>query len=160
MTCFGLSSLFRRFKASRQNQDYASHHQPHPSHQPSSAFHAQAQRIAQIPVGGISRNANGTTSCFLPTSGQVAQHGRGPYAGGREPTTPFGHGRKDTLSTVSTSDTLLGSQVDLGDGKKGGDYGQEFVDRGAWHGKPKGTPYDRREELTEADEDMWARMAM
>lgn len=29
-----------------------------------------------------------------------------------------------------------------------------------WQGKPNGTTYDRREELTEEDEDMWARMAM
>ncbi|KAK5954848.1 hypothetical protein OHC33_004574 [Knufia fluminis] len=29
-----------------------------------------------------------------------------------------------------------------------------------WRGKPIGQPYDRREELTEEDEDMWARMAM
>lgn len=29
-----------------------------------------------------------------------------------------------------------------------------------WQGKPNGTTYDRREELTEEDEDAWARMAM
>lgn len=32
--------------------------------------------------------------------------------------------------------------------------------KGTWQGKPNGTAYDRREELTEEDEDMWARMAM
>lgn len=29
-----------------------------------------------------------------------------------------------------------------------------------WQGKPKGTSYDRREELTQEDEDMWAMLAM
>lgn len=29
-----------------------------------------------------------------------------------------------------------------------------------WQGKPQGKAYDKREELSEADEDMWAKMAM
>ena len=29
-----------------------------------------------------------------------------------------------------------------------------------WQGKPKGKIYDKREELSESDEDMWAKMAM
>lgn len=154
MTCFGLSSLFRRSKSTKQHHSLASQ-QPHPS-QPSSSFHAQAQRIAQIPVSGISRTHIGTTSSYLPTSQAV--HPRGPYATGRDPANFGGYGRVDTFSTVdSTGDTLLGSNVDLG--KKGG-YGGQESDKGAWQGKPNGTPYDRREELTEEDEDMWARMAM
>lgn len=59
---------------------------------------------------------------------------------------------------ASTDATLVWDAVDIE--KEKGLAHAKPTEQSAWEGKPNGTAYDRREELTEEDEDMWARMAM
>lgn len=66
-------------------------------------------------------------------------------------------GRLTNVETGTAEDTLIGSPVDVEEKK--GVYGHD-AHKSTWQGKPNGTAYDRREELTEEDEDMWARLAM
>lgn len=167
MACFGFFSRFRRSKSAKPSTSETSHpptasarpHRHAPEHvrpgaQPSCAFHDQAQRIAQTPVGGLRRNPGvGQTSSFI-ISYQPA-HSKGPHAA-CETASNARDGRAATFETGCTEDTLVGSAMDLE--KKGG-YGPD-ANKSTWQGKPNGTAYDRREELTEEDEDMWARLAM
>lgn len=68
-------------------------------------------------------------------------------------------GRVDTFTMLSTGDTLIGTPELQELLEKKSTHGQD-VHKSTWQGKPNGTAYDRREELTVEDEDMWARMAM
>lgn len=107
-----------------------------------------------MPVSGMLRTPGpGQTSCYI-NSYQPAPN-KGPNAAGREESGARGD-RVDNADTNTTDDTLVGSTVDAE--KKGG-YGHD-TNKSTWQGKPNGTVYDRRTELTEEDEDMWAMLAM
>lgn len=96
---------------------------------------------------------SGQTSCYISTY-QPAQQ-KGPHAPGTPPSKTR-DGRVANDETDTSGETLVGSPVDT---EKKGEYGQD-LNKSTWQGRPNGTAYDRREELTEEDEDMWARMAM
>lgn len=158
--CFG---CFGRFDSSTttppdpsaadsQSQEQLSGYQKHEP--PSSPFHDKAREIAQIPVSGMNRTPGpGQTSCFIssyqpaPSKGPNAAEGTQSGAKGD----PAANAETDT-----TDDTLVGSTINIE--KKDG-YGHD-TNKSTWQGKPNGTVYDRRTELTEEDEDTWARMAM
>lgn len=62
-------------------------------------------------------------------------------------------------ATCSTDATLVTNSAGQDDKEElSGD--QDLKTASAWKGQPNGTAYDKRQELTEEDEDMWARMAM
>ncbi|KAJ4418706.1 hypothetical protein N0V82_005377 [Gnomoniopsis sp. IMI 355080] len=125
---------------------------------PSSSFHDKAQEIAQIPVSGMLRTPGpGQTSSYI-SSYQPVQS-KGPNAAGRNPSQNAGREAQGAANadTDTTDDTLVGSAADSE--KKEGGYGHD-ANKSTWQGKPNGTVYDRRTELTEEDEDMWARLAM
>lgn len=92
----------------------------------------------------------GQTLTFI-RSYQPAQS-KGPYAPGAIEK----KSRVETFDTDTTDETLIGSPVDAE--KKVG-YEQD-THKSTWQGKPNGTAYDRREEITGDDVDMWARLAM
>jgi hypothetical protein len=60
--------------------------------------------------------------------------------------TSYGHDSNTTLHTTEKKDMHF--------------PGPRQHATSTWKGKPNGTAYDRREELTEEDEDTWARMMM
>lgn len=79
---------------------------------------------------------------------------RGPNAVGTNPLSAR-DGRVANFETDTKDDTLVGSAIDA---EKNEADSQENMS--TWQGKPNGTTYDRRLELTEEDEDTWARLAM
>lgn len=127
---------------------------PNPSS--SYSFHEQARRIAQVPVAGIRRTAGPSNMGYITTF---------HTAPGPPPTVPRATAADD--DDGSTNATLVGDGGGVGAGvttKKEGSawarVGDPEKKQSAWHGRPNGTAYDRREELSEEDEDMWARLAM
>lgn len=119
------------------------------------SFHQHAQNIAKIPVNGMRRADN---MSFIG-SYDTTQRPSPSY-----PAVQVAHPRKaaqDTATssqTDSTGDTLVGYAADL-ETKDKMQQGPD-VTKSTWQGKPNGTAYDSRQELTEDDEDMWARLAM
>ncbi|PSR90309.1 hypothetical protein BD289DRAFT_221703 [Coniella lustricola] len=114
-------------------------------------FQQQARQIAQIPVAGMQRTAGtGPATNFVTTYAPVQARGPGATAA-----TPPAHQPGADNATYSTDATLV---TDSGDREDKDGLGKNTAS--AWKGKPNGTAYDSRQELTEEDEDMWARMAM
>lgn len=165
MACFGCIPWFRRSKANNTPQSVHPHaanqqpqqqtfrHQTYES-QSSSSFHEKAQEIAQTPVSGILRTPG---PVYISSPQPVPSKGPGSHASRKDNSSRTRE--TDRLANVETGtaeDTLIGSPIDT---EKKGVYGSEAT-KGTWQGKPNGTAYDRREELTEEDEDMWARLAM
>lgn len=89
--------------------------------------------IASLPVAGMQRSNHGT---YMTTYNST----RAPLPSSRD--------SSDT-STVSDSSRTAVDNTFI---SQNGDS--------VWKGKPTGKPYDKREELTEEDEDMWAKLAM
>ncbi|KAG6358986.1 hypothetical protein INS49_012506 [Diaporthe citri] len=128
--------------------------QPHAtSPSPPTTFQQQARQIAQFQVGGMRRTRGG--SSYLPsyestqTSGGVSSSGwTRPSYGSVDQTTmsSYGHDGDTALDTTEKKDMHV--------------PGHRQHARSTWQGKPNGTAYDRREELTEEDESMWARLSM
>lgn len=112
-------------------------------------FQQQARQIAQIPVAGMRRTTAPGGGAYV-ASYQTAQHPN-PRA---SPSAPKTMPSNSTMAS-SHDTTVVGVE-------------EHFAPRddkmapaaAPWQGKPTGTPYDRRTELTEEDEDTWARMAM
>lgn len=159
MACFGCIPWFRRSKSTTSaSLDALPVHQ-HPHQQiyesQSPSFHEKAQAIAQTPVTGILR----TPGPVYISSPQPAQNkGPGSHASRRNDLSKSrDRGHLENVETGTAEDTLIGSPVDVEEKK--GAYGHD-AHKSTWQGKPNGTAYDRREELTEEDEDMWARLAM
>lgn len=151
-------SKYEGDKPNPYEEGYAALHSPPPSS--SSSFHEQARRIAQVPVAGIRRTAGPSNMGFVTTF----ETARGPLTAPRA-TGPGASADDRTLRSDdgSTSATLVGDGGwGAGVARKEGSWTQAgYPDKkSAWHGKPNGTVYDRREELSEEDEDMWARLAM
>lgn len=133
------------------NKEYGNgqaYHPPSGYRHDESAFHQQQQHqhqqradeIAQIQVAGMRRTAG---SGYVPA---YAHRTTGP-----DP---------DAVSSRPYDQTTVSSY-----GINGKAWGEDKYEKqpqtdSAWRGKPVGKQYDRREELTEEDEDMWARMAM
>lgn len=123
-------------------------------------FQLQARQIAQMPVAGMRRTTApgaGASSSFVTTY-QTVQNPR------QHPAPPIGSARTDannlpktmpSQSTLSSNDTTM-----IGTAEHCAHDDKKLPANSTWQGKPKGTPYDRREELTEEDQDAWARMAM
>jgi hypothetical protein len=115
-------------------------------------FQQQARQIAQFQVGGMRRNRGG--SSYLPSYESTQISGasssgwtRPSYASVDATTiTSYGNDSNTTLPTADKKDMHL--------------PGPRQHATSTWQGKPNGTAYDRREELTEDDEDTWARLMM
>ncbi|KAH8785199.1 hypothetical protein F5883DRAFT_83941 [Diaporthe sp. PMI_573] len=115
-------------------------------------FQQQARHIAQLQVGGMRRTRGG--SSYLPsyestqTSGASSSGWTRPSYASVDATTmtSYGHDSNTTLHTTEKKDMHF--------------PGPRQHATSTWKGKPNGTAYDRREELTEEDEDTWARMMM
>lgn len=170
MACFGCIPWFRRSKTNSTSSSSSQSVHPLPADQKafqqtfrhqtyesqsSSSFHEKAQEIAQTPVSGILR----TPGPVYISSPQPAQN-KGPGSGASrtdDSSKLRGNSRLANVETGTAEDTLVGSPIDVVEKK--GFYGHE-ANKSTWQGKPNGTAYDRREELTEEDEDMWARLAM
>ena len=125
----------------QQHNQYAQGYYPPSgySHE-QSAFHQRADEIAQIQVAGMRRTAGG---------GYV--HAYANRTAGPDP---------DAITSRPYDQTTVSSY-----GTNGKAWGEDKYEKqpradSAWRGKPIGKQYDRREELTEEDEDMWARIAM
>lgn len=124
---------------------------PATSPSPPTTFQQQARHIAQFQVGGMRRTRGG--SSYLPsyestqTSGASSSGWTRPY-GSMDQTTmsSYGHDGDTALDTTEKKDMPV--------------PGHRQHARSTWQGKPNGTAYDRREELTEEDESMWARLSM
>lgn len=159
MACFGCIPWLRRSRStSSESQDALPvdriPHQQNCESQSSSSFHEKAHEIAQTPVTGILR----TPGPVYISSPQPAQNrGPGSHATRKEELSKATDNRQlANIETATAEDTLIGSPVDV---EEKGAYGHD-AQKSTWQGKPNGTAYDRREELTEEDEDMWARLAM
>ncbi|KAJ9156658.1 hypothetical protein NKR23_g1228 [Pleurostoma richardsiae] len=139
-------------------RDYQSQYSSQPPQYPAPTHdaHAAAYRernaeIAQKQVAGIRRAAGqGYVSAYPsrtagPDDWEAQQAAARRRAGGQT------NYDQTTMSSYGTEAKLLG------DGKV---PQRRPAQESAWKGKPVGKQYDRREELTEEDEDMWARMAM
>lgn len=100
------------------------------------------------------RRTTGQTSNYVTTYAPIQS--TGPASSGIRPGASTA--TKSHASTYRTGDTLVADTVDNEKEKEAG--GGRDRTESAWKGKPNGTAYDRREELTEEDEDMWARLAM
>lgn len=129
------------------------HEEPTTSASPApTTFQQQAKHIAQFQVGGMRRTRGG--SSYLPsyestqTSGASSSGWTRPSYASVDATTitSYGHDSNTTLHATEKKDMHF--------------PGNRQPATSTWKGKPNGTAYDRREELTEEDEDMWARMAM
>lgn len=160
MACFGCIPWFRRSKSTTSEplDALAVHHQPHQhnNESQSSSFHEKAQEIAQKPVTGILRTPG---PVYISSPQPVPNKGPGSHASRRNDLTKSrGDGQLANIETGTAEDTLIGSPIDVETEKKGV-YGHD-AHKSTWQGKPNGTAYDKREELTEEDEDMWARLAM
>lgn len=91
--------------------------------------------IANIPVTGMQRSNQGT---YITS-----------YSSMQPAPASSALSQQQTSSTISSSSSTV---VDAAYTSKHGES--------QWKGKPNGQPYDKREELSEEDEDMWAKMAM
>lgn len=120
-------------------------------------FQLQARQIAQIPVAGMRRTTApgaGGTSSFVTTYQTIQNPAQPPVSpaatsDGSQPKT------MPSQSTISSTNTTVVGTVEYYAHDE-----EKLAANSTWQGKPKGTPYDRREELTQEDQDMWARMAM
>lgn len=135
------------YRCPTQLQPSATNPSPAPT-----TFQQQARQIAQMQVGGMRRTRG--ESPYLPsyestqTSGASSSGWSQPRYGSVDQTTMSSYGHDD--------DTMLGTT----EKKDMHAPGHRQHARSTWQGKPNGTAYDRREELTEVDEDMWARLSM
>ncbi|KAK2615519.1 hypothetical protein N8I77_002269 [Diaporthe amygdali] len=123
-----------------------------PSQAAASNFNQQARQIAQFQVGGM-RRTRGTSSYLTSyestqTSGASSSAWTRPSYGSVDQTTmsSYGHDGDNALDADEKKDMHA-------------NHHRQHA-RSTWQGKPNGTAYDRREELTEQDEDMWARLSM
>ncbi len=108
-------------------------------------FHEQADEIARKVVAVVSRVAgNG----YTPSHANRA-------VGPERPS----HAASPTQDSEQTTTSTL-TAVEESDDKNEAEKEQGTHAQGTWHGQLVGKKYDRREELTEEDEDMWARLAM
>lgn len=119
----------------------------------STTFQQQAKHIAQFQVGGMRRTRDGSSylSSYESTQTSGASSSgwtRPSYASaGATTMTSYGH---------DSNTTALGMTE-----KRDMHYpGHHQHSTSTWQGKPNGTAYDRRQELTEEDEDTWARLMM
>lgn len=122
---------------------------------PPTTFQQQARHIAQMQVGGMRRTRG--ASSYLP-SYESTQTSGASSSGWTRPS--YGSGDQTTMSSMTCGhdgDTALDTTEKKGDMPVPG-HRQQY--RSTWQGKPNGTAYDRREELTEEDESMWARLSM
>lgn len=117
-------------------------------------FQIQARQIAQMPVPGMRRTTGpGNVSSYMSSYETMQSPGRSASSWNQSTTT-------DSRTTISSGDTTMVDNTHYIHPDKEVPIHARVSAKGAWQGKPNGTPYDRREELTEEDEDMWARMAM
>ncbi|KAI3399604.1 hypothetical protein diail_6243 [Diaporthe ilicicola] len=147
--------------AAVQPPAYRSHPQLQPpagtpsSQQAPSTFHQQARQIAQMQVGGMRRTREASSyltsyESTAPTTGAASS-----AAAWTQPS--YASVDQTTLSSYGhDGDTAPGT----GEKKDMHASGPRQNTKSTWQGKPNGTAYDRREELTEEDEDMWARLCL
>ncbi|KKY39631.1 hypothetical protein UCDDA912_g00335 [Diaporthe ampelina] len=116
-------------------------------------FHQQARHIAKFQVGGMRRARGGPSylpsyeSTQTPTGASSSGWTRPSYGSVGETTmSSYGHDGDTAPDTAENKDMHV--------------PGHRQHARSTWQGKPNGTAYDRREELTEEDESMWARLSM
>lgn len=120
---------------------------------PPTTFQQQARHIAQFQVGGMRRTRGG--SSYLPSYESTQTSG----ASSSGWTRPYGSLDQTTMSSYGNDgDTAV--ELDTTEKKDLPVPGHRQHARSTWQGKPNGTAYDRREELTEEDESMWARLSM
>lgn len=123
----------------------------------SSSFHQQAREISQIQVGGIRRTPGAGT--YISSYHSSSQYPRSVAAASTVVPTEA----DDRRASRQTDATLVADAeqpyVDAEQGWKKNTTGYNTT-TSMWKGKPNGTEYDRRQELTEEDEDTWARLAM
>ncbi|KAG8168984.1 hypothetical protein KVR01_001733 [Diaporthe batatas] len=115
-------------------------------------FQQQASHIAHFQVGGMRRTRDGSSylSSYesTQTSGASSSGWTRPSYASAGATTMTSHGH-DSNTALDTTE------------KKHMHYPSHRQHAtSTWQGKPNGTAYDRREELTEEDEDTWARLMM
>lgn len=127
-----------------------------PSAVNSASFHEQARHIAATPVCGMRRIAGPGNAGYI-ASYQAAQ-GPGLSSSMLGPNAILPDDTKSQNHDDGTDATLVGDGVGFGN-EEDSTHGGELK-TSAWQGKPNGTAYDKRQELTEEDEDMWARLAM
>lgn len=121
----------------------------------SSAFHERARQISAIPVSGMKRTADPGNMGYV-TSYQTTQAPNPSSSSGAGPSvTKDGERNQNYDGSTNGDATLVGYGVEV-DKLHGG----ELKTGSTWQGKPNGTVYDKRQELSEEDEDMWARLAM
>ncbi|KAL1852757.1 hypothetical protein Daus18300_012088 [Diaporthe australafricana] len=137
----------------------------HSSQAPAS-FQEQARKIAQFQVGGMRRTRGASSYLTSYESTQTTGTGaasssawtRPSYASVDQTTmSSYGQHESDTGAAPPSSSNTGGMDEKKDMHVNGGHHHHP---RSTWQGKPNGTAYDRREELTEADEDMWANLAM
>lgn len=130
----------------------------------SSSFHQQAREISQIQVAGSGiirhRAAPGTSSYYHNHEARPPSSPRSLAAASTIAPT-----NDDRRASRQTDTTLVATTEGGGGGGLGEDAWKKNTTgynetTSMWKGKPNGTEYDRRQELTEEDEDMWARLAM
>lgn len=96
---------------------------------------AKLAKIANIPVAGMQRSNQGT---YITTHSSIAS----PYEESSR------RQSSDASINSGSSKTAVEEVSAQGNGQS------------VWKGAVNGRQYDKREELTEEDEDMWAKMAM
>lgn len=133
-------------------------HAPATSPSPApTTFQQQARQISQFQVGGMRRTRGG--SSYLPSYESTQTSGGASSSGWTRPT--YSSADQTTMSSYGyDGDTAVDTTEKKDTHVPGGGHHHQQHARSTWQGKPNGTAYDRREELTEEDEDMWARMAM
>lgn len=124
---------------------------PSPAPPTTTTFQQQARHIAQFQVGGMRRTRGG--SSYLPSYESTQTSG----ASSSGWTRPYGSVDETTMSSVGYDGDTAPDTTEKKDMPAPGHRQQV---RSTWQGKPNGTAYDRREELTEEDESMWARLSM
>ncbi|POS77344.1 hypothetical protein DHEL01_v204267 [Diaporthe helianthi] len=116
------------------------------------SFQQNAKHIAQFQVGGMRHTRDGLSYLSSYESAQTSGASssgwtRPSYASaGATTLTSYGHDSNTALDTADNKDMHY--------------PGHRLPATSTWQGKPKGTAYDRRQELTEEDEDTWARLMM
>lgn len=119
------------------------------------SFHQHAQNIAQMPVTGMRRAGNGMSFIGAYDTTQRPSPSYLGVAAPRKTNRPHDTADVSSKHANSTDATTFVTEKDEEKRQHGADD-----TKSTWQGKPNGTAYDSRLELTEEDEDLWARMAM
>lgn len=134
------------FPSEKKASAAAYHHQPHRQLRAApKACYPKAKPVTDYPTYS-------KTTPFHKESSQLLEK-QDHDASRRESEVSFASGETYCTNDATTVSSLGASTLVP-------NYAKGRTETSPWRGKPIGKPYDRREELTEEDEDMWARMAM